>query len=115
MKQNYEIGHMFNLLLSFDDQPEKSKMRPIVIVDIDDDDFFIVKFTSKEPKNKWSTYEKRKRPFLNWRRSHLDRPSWFINQVFTFTLIEFEALEKEFLGEIHEKDYAHIIDQLENT
>ena len=48
-KTNFEIGDMFKIRLAYEDSPEQSKMRPIVIIDIDDDDLFYVKFTSKAP------------------------------------------------------------------
>lgn len=100
MNRSYNIGDMFRLRLAYKDKPEQSKMRPIVIVDIDDDDFIYVKL---------------KKPFPNWRKNNLDRDSWFINQSFILSSKDFEQLEKEYLGEITPTDYYYILRQLDNT
>lgn len=114
-KINYEIGDMFKLRIFYEDQPDQTKMRPIVIVDMDDDDLIYVKFTSQGPKNDCSIYENLKIPFPNWRKNHLERDSWFINKVLILTRMDFESLEKEYLGLINITDYNYIARHLDNT
>lgn len=115
MKPNYKIGDMFMVRLVYSDNPDQSKMRPIVIIDMDDDDFLYVKFTSRGPKNNYSPHEKLKQSFPNWRKNNLDRASWFVNKTFILSRLDFEKLEKECLGEMKESDYYYILKQLENT
>lgn len=112
-KDNYEIGDMYKARIAYEDDPDQSKMRPIVIVDINDDDFIYVKFTSQPPKNTYGRYEKLKKAFPNWRKNHLEKDSWFINQVFILTKEEFESVEKLYLGQITESDYDYILRELE--
>lgn len=114
MNLNYNIGDMYNLRLVYVDKPDQSKMRPIVIIEVDDDDFIYIKFTSQGPKNDYSRYEKLKKSFPNWRKNHLDRDSWFINQGFILTRKDFESLEKEYLGKISKSDFHYILRELDN-
>jgi mRNA interferase MazF len=71
---NYGLGDIYYINKAFDDDPANSKIRPAIIVDIDEENgvfYTFIATTTKGKKNPPLYFDEFKYPILNWRRSLL--------------------------------------------
>lgn len=76
---NYELGDIYYIDRAYEENPNESKLRPAVIVGIDEDKEFIytlIATTSKGRSNPPKYHDRFKHPILNWRNEGLTEPSW---------------------------------------
>lgn len=109
---HFDFGEVYWIEKSFDDDPEQSKLRPVIIVGKENDDLILVATTTQGPEDPPKPYDQFKFPILNWRKAGLTEPSWCLCLV----LIELpkEALQK-YIGKMDERDYEILLDFLETV
>ena len=74
---NFNVGDIFWLDVEFEDEPDTSKRRPVIIVAGNADELLIlVSTTSQPPSNPPSFYDQFKIPILKWRNNGFTKPSW---------------------------------------
>lgn len=110
---NFELGDIYYIEKAFEDDPSKSKRRPAIIVDIDNNGklLLLVVTTSQGRKNPPSHFDQFKHPILNWRKAGLDKPSWCL--CYSLLKVPKEAL-LNYIGTLDDRDYDRLIDFLES-
>jgi len=71
------LGEIYWLNVGYQDSPTESKIRPVVIIGIEDDELLLLVATTSVPsKDPPKHFDKYKIPILNWRKAGLLKPSW---------------------------------------
>ncbi|MCM3616661.1 type II toxin-antitoxin system PemK/MazF family toxin [Sutcliffiella horikoshii] len=111
---NYELGQIYYINKEYDDDPEQSKRRPAIIVDIDEENnkvYTLVATTSKGKKNPETYHDQFKHPIYNWRRAGLTEPSWAL----CLTQLELhQSALLEYVGELEDQDYDRLLDFMDS-
>lgn len=110
-----QLGEIYRIEKAFEDDPSQSKIRPAVVVDIDEETgnvISVVATTSQGKKESPSYFDKYKFPLLNWRKYGLDKQSWCL----CYAVIEIprEAL-LDYVGELNDSEYDRLIEFMENV
>ncbi|MEA1961269.1 MAG: type II toxin-antitoxin system PemK/MazF family toxin [Bacillota bacterium] len=113
----FEVGEIFWLEIEYEDIPNESKIRPAIIVDKDEESFYIlVSTTTQSPKDPPSYYDQFKIPILNWRKIGLPQASWGLG----YRLIKLRDNElrsvvtnTDYIGSMSETDLQYLITQIE--
>jgi mRNA interferase MazF len=111
---NYELGEIYYIDKAYEDDPNQSKLRPAIIVDIDEENgklYTLVATTSKGRKDPPKYYDQFKYPIYNWRKAGLTEPSWCL----CYTPLELpkEAL-LDYVGTMDNADYDRLLDFLDS-
>ena len=113
----FNLGEIFWLEIAYEDEPNESKIRPVIIVGNKDNNLLIlVSTTTKSPDYPPKYYDKFKIPILNWHKAGFIEPSWALG----FRLIELSVEElkslvtpEDYIGIMHKSDFNFLTYQLE--
>jgi len=111
------LGEIYWLNVGYQDSPTESKIRPVIIIGIEDDELLLlVATTSVPPKDPPKHFDKYKIPILNWRKAGLLKPSWvqglrLIN--LTKTQMQILVNDDNYIGCMNEIDFNHLVSELE--
>jgi mRNA interferase MazF len=114
MPSSISIGDIFLFRVDFQDDPETSKERPVVVLSISDEEVVVTvaQITSVGPNIENPTYHDQfKFPILNWEKSGLDRSSWIKIYPDNILIIEISALNNH-KGHLHSNDLKRLLDIL---
>lgn len=90
--RDINIGDIYEVDVAFTDIPHRSKVRPVMIIGIEDEYITIVIITTKGPNNPPKFFDRFRLPVVDWSYANLDKPSYFrVNKIKN---IEYEALYK---------------------
>ncbi|AVB12165.1 type II toxin-antitoxin system PemK/MazF family toxin [Bacillus subtilis] len=111
-----QVGDIYLVEVAFEDDPSKSKERPVVVIDVDEQDNITVlaisEITSQGPKNPPKYFDQFKTPINKWKQAGLDKMSYVkANKV---NIIEEQALKKH-LGSMEFEDLYRAIKKIEET
>nr|WP_240986842.1 type II toxin-antitoxin system PemK/MazF family toxin [Acididesulfobacillus acetoxydans] len=112
------LGEVFWLDVAYEDAPDESKRRPVIIVAKAENEFLILVATTSVPPHDPPKYHDRyKIPIVNWRRAGLFEPTWGLG----FRLLELSreqlkslVTDKDFMGTIPKTDFNFLIQQIES-
>jgi mRNA interferase MazF len=70
------IGDIYSVEIYFEDNPSQSKLRPVLIIDIEDNVYLFAEITSVAPNNPPAYYDQFKIPINSWQQAGLLKPSF---------------------------------------
>lgn len=99
-----KTGEVWKVDFPFEDDPTQSKIRPCVILDVDDDTLEVlsIKVTTHEPRDEYDV------PIFKWSEANLIEPSFA--RVSKVELLKKEAFIKK-LGELDIIDFKNIVNK----
>lgn len=114
---SFNVGDIFWLNVTFEDDPDSSKRRPAIIVGGTADELFIlVSTTSQPPSDPPSYYDQFKIPILNWRNNGFTKPSWvkglFLLRYSNVYLMS-EVKPDDYIMKMEENSFNYLVNELE--
>lgn len=70
------VGDIYTVEIFFEDFPDQSKLRPVLIVDVEDNLYLFAEITSTPPKAPPTYFDRFKEPIHSWREAGLLNPSY---------------------------------------
>lgn len=111
-----KIGELYYLDVAYDD-PSKVKKRPVMILDeIGKDVLILVSTISVGRNNPPKYYDRYKVPIYNWRKTGLQKPSWFrVYRLIRLPRKEVKSLIKpsDYIGRMHPEDFNNVLREIE--
>lgn len=107
------IGELYLVRIAYDDNSNKSKIRPVLVINKDDltNSCTIVEITGTAPKNPPTYYDQFKKPITRWREAGLDKPSYV--KIHKTHNIKINNLHEK-IGFIDTSDFYNIIFAIHN-
>jgi len=112
------LGEIYWLDVGYQDIPAESKIRPVIIIGIEDNELLLlVSTTSVPPNDPPKHFDQYKIPILNWRKAELLKPSWVQGlRIISLNKDQMQALLKDdsYIGRMTDIDFNYLISELEN-
>lgn len=111
-----EIGDLFFADMKYEQDPNQSKVRPIVLIDHDEGGFWIVvEGTTKGPNDPPTYHDRYKIPFLTW-RGYLEEATWFKAVLIYLTEEEIKEVRVEgsYIDKLEENEFNRLITEIED-
>lgn len=103
---NIKIGDIY-LYPVYYPMTGETEVRPVVVLDFDEDNPVIATITSSPIENFDNKYDEWQVPLFHWLSSGLDKGSYVkANCVATVDIISFEP--KKYIGKIHRNDFKNV-------
>ncbi|GEN45431.1 type II toxin-antitoxin system PemK/MazF family toxin [Alkalibacillus haloalkaliphilus] len=110
-----EIGEIYYMDVEFEEQPNKSKNRPVIIFgEHEEEILLLISTTTKGRKHPISYYDQFKIPIPNWRKSGLSEPSWCRGyRLIEISKAQFKKIVKkhDYIGKLHPEDFNYILEE----
>ncbi|WAH36347.1 type II toxin-antitoxin system PemK/MazF family toxin [Alicyclobacillus dauci] len=110
----YKVGDIYSIRVEFEEDPQQAKIRPVVILYIDDNEKPVVAFvhpiTSKAPQDPPKYHDNFKVEIRHWREAGLRKPSWVkSNRVIQIDVKAFIT----YIGHMNDTDLLRLLELLD--